>query len=156
MRDPDFQARNSDEDLFNTINVGHGATAMIGWGEILSADQIQELVTFLRDLGGVSPAPTAALSGSPSFRNDIFPILQARCGACHGTLGGWDASTYDRVINTGDNGPAVVVGDTDASLLAQKLLGTQPQGSLMPPGGALPAEEIQAILDWIAAGGPDN
>jgi mono/diheme cytochrome c family protein len=156
MRDPDFQARNSDEDLFNTINVGHGATAMIGWGEILSADQIQELVAFLRDLGGVSPAPTATLSGMPSFRNDIFPILQARCGACHGTLGGWDASTYDRVINSGDNGPVVVAGDAEASLLAQKLQGTQAQGGLMPPGGALPPEDIQAILDWIAAGAPDN
>ena len=129
---------------------------MIGWGEILSADQIQELVAHLRGLGGVAPAPTAIPSGSPSFRNDVFPILQARCGACHGTLGSWDASTYDRVINSGDNGPAVVAGDTDASLLAQKLLGTQPQGSLMPPGGALPAEEIQAILDWIAAGAQDD
>ena len=39
---------------------------------------------------------------------------------------------------------------------AQKLLNTQTSGALMPPGGALPQSLIQIILDWIAAGAPDN
>jgi hypothetical protein len=50
----------------------------------------------------------------------------------------------------------VVPGDSEGSLLAQKLLGTQSEGSLMPPGGKLPDEEIQTIIDWIASGAPDN
>ena len=29
-----------------------GATGMIGWGEILAAEQVQELVAFIRKLGG--------------------------------------------------------------------------------------------------------
>jgi hypothetical protein len=37
-------------------------------------------------------------------------------------------------------------------LLAQKLLGTQTQGGLMPPFGALPDAEIQIILNWIKSG----
>jgi mono/diheme cytochrome c family protein len=154
LNDPAFQARNSDEDLFNTINLGHEASAMIGWGDILSADQVQELVAFLRRLGGLEP--TAAPGGPPSFRADVFPILQARCIACHGTLGGWQASTYDSVIRSGDHGPAVIPGDVEASLLAAKLLGTQTTGAIMPPGGALDQEEIQTILDWIAGGALDS
>jgi len=34
------------------------------------------------------------------------------------------------------------------------LLGTQTGSMLMPPGGKLPDDEIQIILDWIAAGAP--
>ena len=39
-----------------------------------------------------------------------------------------------------------------ASLLGQKLSGTQEQGSAMPPASALPRAKIQIILDWIQAG----
>jgi len=41
-------------------------------------------------------------------------------------------------------------------LLAQKLLGTQTAGAVMPMSGVLPLSEIQPLLDWIAAGAPDN
>jgi hypothetical protein len=50
----------------------------------------------------------------------------------------------------------VTPGDVENSLLAQKLLGTQAEGGIMPPSGKLPEDEIQAILSWIAAGAPDN
>jgi hypothetical protein len=60
------------------------------------------------------------------------------------------------VIGGGDHGPAVIPGDLEGSLLAQKLLGTQTEGAVMPPGGKLPQSQIQLILDWIAAGAPDN
>ncbi len=59
-------------------------------------------------------------------------------------------------MKSGDHAPVVVAGDSKGSLLAQKMQGTQTRGSLMPPNGKLAADEIQAILDWIAAGAPDN
>ncbi|HEX9680060.1 MAG TPA: c-type cytochrome, partial [Anaerolineales bacterium] len=111
LTDPAFQTGITDQDLFNTINLGHEATAMIGWGDILSADQIEQLVAYIRELAGLPPSAPSTPFGPPSFRGDVFPILQARCGACHGTLGGWDASTYDRVVNSGDHGPVVIPGD---------------------------------------------
>jgi mono/diheme cytochrome c family protein len=126
---------------------------MIGWGDILTADQIRQLVAFIRQLGGAGPAPTGGL---PSFQTQVLPLLQSKCGACHGTLGGWDASGYESVITSGDNGPAVLPGEAQDSLLAQKLLGTQSAGGPMPPGGGLAQEEIQLILDWITGGAPDN
>ena len=155
LRDPSFQAANSDQQIFDTINLGHPATAMIGWGEILTAEQIQQLVAYLRQLASEA-APPATPASVPSFTRDVAPVLQQGCGFCHGSLGGWDASTYDSVIESGDNGPAVIPGDPQGSLLARKLLGTQSAGSLMPPAGSLPQNQVQLILDWIAGGAPDN
>lgn len=165
LRDPQFQSSNTDEEIFETINLGHEATAMIAWGEILSAEQIQELVAYIRALGGepeattepgttVEPEPTDP-EGAPSFADDVLPIFQVSCTVCHGTLGGWDATTREAAIESGDNGPAVIPGDVENSLLAQKILGTHTQGTIMPPEGRLPDDEIQVILDWIAAGAPE-
>ncbi|HLC05084.1 MAG TPA: c-type cytochrome [Anaerolineales bacterium] len=153
LRDPTFQARFTDQTMFDTINRGHSATAMIGWGEILTADQIQQLVKFIRGLPGNA---AAAPSSGASFAADVLPILKAKCSVCHGSLGGWDASSFQSVMQTGNNSPVVVPGDVDNSLLAQKILGSQQTGAIMPPGGALPQGEIKTILDWIAAGAPDN
>ncbi len=155
LHDPSFQAENTDQQIFDTINLGHSATGMIGWGEILSGDQIQQLVLFIRQLGG-STAPGPTPSSAPSFGSEVAPLLQQACGFCHGGLGGWEASTYDSIINSGDNGPAVIPGDIRGSLLAQKLLGTQSIGGPMPPAGGLSQGQIQLILDWIANGAPDN
>jgi hypothetical protein len=60
------------------------------------------------------------------------------------------------VMNTGNNAPVVIPGDAEGSLLAQKLLGTQAVGTIMPPSGKLPDSMIQPILDWINAGALNN
>ena len=59
-------------------------------------------------------------------------------------------------MTSGLHGPSVVPGDPEGSLLAQKILGTQSEGLLMPPSGRMADELIQVILDWIEAGAPDN
>ena len=150
----EFKATYTETLLFETINEGHEATAMIGWGEVLSADQIQQLVEFIRQmepLGGVVQE-----TGPRSFSADVLPIFEAKCVMCHGSMGGWDGSSYEGTMTTGDNAPVVIPGDPEGSLLGQKLLGTHTQGAIMPPGGKLPDREIQVILDWIEAGALDN
>jgi hypothetical protein len=57
-------------------------------------------------------------------------------------------------MTSGENAPVVVAGDVPKSLMAQLLQGTN--GKFMPPLGALPQEEIQSILDWIAAGAKND
>jgi mono/diheme cytochrome c family protein len=187
LSDPVFQSTYSDQQIFDIINQGHKATAMIGWGEVLSAEQIQQVVEFIRGLKAEEtapistataeapsgPTPTGEVSasltptveagltptttlGAVSFANDVLPLFEAKCKACHGSLGGWDASSYETVTTTGDNAPVVIPGDVENSLLAQKLLGTHTTGAIMPPGGKLPDAEIQVVLDWIAAGVLDN
>ncbi|HKZ68848.1 MAG TPA: c-type cytochrome [Anaerolineales bacterium] len=158
LNDPAFQTRYDDQALFDTISNGHEATAMIAWGDILSTDQITQLVRYLRTL---KPAAEGVETpgAPPRFSAQILPLLQAKCSVCHSEkthLGGWDASSYEAVMTTGDHGPTVKPGEAEASLLAQRVSGTQTQGGIMPPGGLLPADEIQLIVDWIVAGAPDN
>ncbi len=153
LSDPKFQSETTDQDIFNTISKGHKSTAMIAWGDVLTSDQIQQLVNFVRQLKQESSQePRAAVS----FAKDIMPIFQAKCAVCHGSLGGWSAKSYDTAMKSGDNAPVVVAGDSKGSLLAQKILGTQTKGAIMPTGGKLSKDEVQAILDWIDAGAPDN
>jgi mono/diheme cytochrome c family protein len=104
------------------------------------------------------PTPEPEESDEISFAANIFPILDNRCIDCHGTDGGWDATTYELFMTTGDHSPVVIPGDAEGSLLAQKLLGTHEEGDLMPPPPLrkLPDEVIQVFLDWIADGALDN
>lgn len=97
-------------------------------------------------------ASTTVVAG-PTFAQ-VMGVLQPECASCHGSLGGWSAADHDSVVNSGDSGPAVIPGDPEASILAQKLLGTQSFGTIMPPSGSLSDSDIQLIVDWIAAGAP--
>lgn len=149
----EFHERYDDQALIEIITNGHEATPMIAWGEILDTDQIKELAEYIRtlSLGGESTSTAVA-----SFSADVYPILQEKCQMCHNastTLGGWDASSYEAVTTSGDHAPVVIPGDPVNSLLAQRIQGI---GNLMPPSGSLSREEIQAILDWIAAGAKND
>jgi len=150
-----FQNTRTDAQLFSSISEGHAATPMIAWGEILTSDQIEGMVRFIRGFKPTSGTPPST-AGAPSFEDDIMPIFATSCEGCHGSFGGWDASSYDSVMTSGNNAPVVVPGDAAASLLAQKMLGTQTEGGIMPPGGLLSADQVQLIVDWINAGAPDN
>ena len=163
LSDPEFQGNYSDEDIFNSISEGHEATPMIAWGEILSSEQITGLVQVIRQMEPLEREPEEVESSSqpaatpsaeaPSFVTDILPIFESKCNVCHGTLGGWDGSSYESVMNSGDHAPVVIPGDPEGSFLVQKLLDTQTIGGIMPPGGKnLPDSEIQLIIDWILAG----
>ncbi|MBS1249522.1 MAG: Cbb3-type cytochrome c oxidase subunit FixP [Chloroflexi bacterium] len=157
LRDPEFRAGNTSQDIFETISKGHEATPMIRWGDLLSQDTIQELTDFILGLeiseAGVKPEPTPGFS---SFAEDVLPIFEAKCAPCHGSMGGWDSSSYDTVMTSGDNAPTIIPNDVENSILAQKITDTQTYGTMMPPGGKMTNNEIQLILDWISAGAPDN
>lgn len=144
--DAEFQQAKSDEQLFNSINLGHEATAMIAWGEVLTQTQIDALVQHIRTFGD-SGGP-----GLPRYTVDVLPTFEVRCVACHGTAGGWDATTWAAAVGSGDNAPVVIPGDAANSSLAQMMLGTHPEGVLMPPEGKLPDALVQLVVDWIEGG----
>ena len=89
-----------------------------------------------------------------TYEADVAPIFAARCSGCHGSFGGWDASSLDSVLSTGEHAPVVVPGNPDASLLVQRIRGIQTEGLPMPPSGLMSDDEIQVIIDWITAGTP--
>ena len=55
-------------------------------------------------------------------------------------------------MTTGTNGPTIIPGDPDNSRLVQSLVGTHPDGVVMPPSVAMSPADIQKIIDWVAAG----
>ncbi len=155
LSDTKFQAANTDQDIFNTIDQGHKASSMIAWGEILSSDQITELVKYIRQFKPTTTTAPAATPTAPTFA-DVMKLFDSYCSVCHGDQGGWDATSYQSIMTTGEHQPVVIPGDTKNSLLAQKLLNTQTVGGIMPPFRKMSSAEIQIILDWITAGAPEK
>lgn len=148
----EFQSRYDDQALFDLISKGVPSTPMLGVGELLDKDQIQGLVALVREAG------TGSINLGPStFSGQVLPIFDAKCSVCHNPnrqLGSWDATSYATIMSSGENAPVIIAGDIENSLLAQLLQGAN--GKLMPPLGGLSEGEIQAILDWIAAGAENN
>jgi nitrate/TMAO reductase-like tetraheme cytochrome c subunit/mono/diheme cytochrome c family protein len=100
------------------------------------------------------PQPTSAAPGSgPLTYNDtIGPIFQSRCGACHGSGGmqGLNLTTYQTALAGSANGPVIVPGNPDGSLLVKKQTGDQPHF------GQLTSEELKLVIEWIKAGASEK
>lgn len=101
--------------------------------------------------------PTAAVASAPSFSSDIQPVLDQRCGPCHGVLGGLSVASVNDLLRGGLGGPAIVPGDPEGSLLVQSVRGTWEEGDRMPLELApLSEAEIDLIVRWIQDGALDN
>jgi mono/diheme cytochrome c family protein len=152
------------QDLYDIISQGIPGTSMLSFGSILSDEQIQGLISIIRQFPEPSAGPTPTPTSQPStteitFNQNIAPIFAQSCAICHGKnnkYGGWDGTTYQSTMETGQHSPVIIPGDASNSLLAQKLLGTANTGTIMPPGGKLADATIRTILDWIAAGAPEK
>lgn len=100
----------------------------------------------------VPPSTDAATSQALTFERDIRPILRAHCLDCHGAVDEKDGNLDLRLVrfmtSGGESGPAITVGDPDASLLIQRV-----RSGEMPPGEAkVSPAEIALLEKWIAAG----
>ncbi len=169
----EFLGTRDDSTLRNIISQGQPDLGMnpfgSAYGGTLSEEEVDAVVAYVRGWqanppeieaptpAGPAPSPAIPSGATPTFSASIQPILQARCQACHNSstsLGGWDASSYEAIMSTGENAPVIRAGDVENSTLSQLIQGIG--GKTMPPGGALPPTEIQAILDWISAGSANN
>lgn len=104
---------------------------------------------------------TAAVSAvaAPDNRAEFFetrvrPVLAKNCHACHSAskMAGLDLSTRDGLLQGGQSGPAIRVGDPDNSLLIQAIDQTHARLK-MPPTGKLADAEIADLKTWIRDGG---
>jgi len=106
-------------------------------------------------------APLRSDDDKPEFGKDILPLLKAHCLACHThgqVKGELRLDTVELLLKGGENGPAIVKGDSAKSLLYQVVAG---QNELvMPPKknkvGATPllAKDVALLKRWIDAGAP--
>ena len=104
------------------------------------------------------PTPTPAPTSPPeegvqanSWSGAYGAMFRNRCGTCHGftAVGGLSLATYEDALIGGDNGPAIVPGNAEASVLVQVQLEGGHPGQLTP-------EEISSVIEWIEAGAPEQ
>lgn len=96
----------------------------------------------------VPPTTTTAVS----FKMEVQPIFDSRCVACHGGTAGLFLNNYENVVRGGMHGSVVIPGDPVSSRLIQYV-----SSGYMPAGGPLLTQaQIQTLVNWVAAGAPDN
>lgn len=99
------------------------------------------------------PTPVPLVPGSEAtYEAAIGPLLQARCGNCHGPNGiqGLNLTSYASALAGGDSGPAILPGDSLNSLLVQKQTGEQPHFGQLTP------EELELVMQWIEDGAAEK
>jgi hypothetical protein len=93
------------------------------------------------------------------FSLDVLPLFLEACSGCHGASAGLSLFSYEQLMSgASDNGPVVIPGDPEGSLLWQKIESDPPFGERMPPSPepALALDAIDAVFSWIAGGARDN
>ena len=87
------------------------------------------------------------------FARRVAPVLRQRCVKCHNAQkarGRLSLVRQQAILQGGETGPAIVPGNSAASMLVKMVIGDEPQ---MPKQGAhLTAEEIADIRRWIDQG----
>lgn len=92
-----------------------------------------------------------------SFARDVHPILAARCYECHGNgnrKGGLGLATREAVLEGGELGPVVELGDSAKSPLIHAVAGLDPEFVMPKEGPRLTLEEIAVLRAWIDQGLP--
>ncbi len=97
--------------------------------------------------------------GAEFFEKKIRPLLEERCLECHSvgkgkTKGGLALDSAAGWQKGGDNGPALVPGDVEKSLIINAVR-YQNRDLQMPPKKALSSQQIKDLEAWVARGAPD-
>lgn len=89
------------------------------------------------------------------FRDEVFPILKESCHRCHGDekqKSGLRLDSREAVLKGGANGPAIVPGKPDESLMMTVV---EYAGDIqMPPDAKLADEKIAILKKWIEKNAP--
>ncbi len=94
------------------------------------------------------------------FESKVRPLLIGRCEECHGETadGGLRLDTREGLMKGGDSGPAIVIGDPDASLLIQVVRHTHAKLKMPKRRPQLSPDEVRALSEWVQSGAhwPDD
>jgi hypothetical protein len=97
--------------------------------------------------------------GIEFFEKRIRPLLANKCYQCHSlqskkAKGGLLLDSRAGLLNGGDSGPAIVIGDPDASLLI-KAVRCKDKDLRMPPGREkLTGAQVADLEAWVKMGAP--
>jgi nitrate/TMAO reductase-like tetraheme cytochrome c subunit len=101
-----------------------------------------------------APTPEAEPEAKPlTFADTIGPLLEMRCGNCHGATGslqGLDLTSYQAILQGGQSGPAISPGNPDQSLLITKQSGEENHFGQLSP------DELELVRQWIEVEAPEK
>ncbi len=89
------------------------------------------------------------------FRQEIKPLLESRCLACHGAaqqLSGLRLDVRADAMKGGYSGPVIVPGKSSESKLIQRVVGAKGVMVMPPAGPRLTPAEIDLLKSWIDSG----
>ena len=113
-----------------------------------------------------SATGSESTSGSPSASttsgttttvvySEIQSLLDANCVKCHGASNpkeGYSFVDHASLMKGGEDGPAVVVGDPENSLIIHVLRGSHGKPQMPKDASPLPEAEIAKFEAWIKEG----
>lgn len=101
----------------------------------------------LSQLPPTPEAPILSVEGI-NYVDMIGPLLQARCGGCHGSMGiqGLDLTSYQGIMLGSVNGQVILPGDAGNSTLIKTQSQPQPHFAQLSP------DELTLISEWIDGG----
>lgn len=136
-------------------------------GSVIHCASMQHVASFpcslLAILAGLPAVVLSADAIKPAdldfFEKKVRPILIDRCYDCHSaekgkTKGGLALDTQSAIQQGGDNGPALIAGNADKSLIIEAIR-YQNRDMQMPPKSALPEAEVKILEEWVSRGAPD-
>jgi mono/diheme cytochrome c family protein len=99
-------------------------------------------------------------SGVEFFENKIRPILVSHCYKCHSSQapklkGGLSLEYRESILKGGDDGPALVPGNPDKSLLIKAVRYQDTDLQMPPKGNKLSDALIADLVAWVKMGAPD-
>ncbi|HLA98060.1 MAG TPA: cytochrome b/b6 domain-containing protein [Anaerolineales bacterium] len=98
-----------------------------------------------------TPIPGEAAVSPNSWEGNYRDLFRNRCGTCHGftAVGGLSLADYQSALQGGDSGPGIVSGDPEAStVVTVQSAGNHP--------GQLTLDELEQVIEWIAAGAAEK
>jgi cytochrome c553 len=106
-------------------------------------------------------ADVPATAGTDFFENKIRPILVNNCYSCHSSQapklkGGLSLEYRESILRGGENGPALVPGNPDKSLLIKAVRYGDADLQMPPRGKKLTEEQIADLVAWVKMGAPDT
>ena len=169
----------TDETLTNIISYGQQDLGMPPFGKTyggeLSPSEVEYIVTYVRYSWDdraempadavVSSIPELQTGEVPSYEIHISALVKRYCISCHRagkTNNNYLMTSYDEMLNTGDNTPVMVAGDADSLnlILVNGTEVTDPKTGnvirVMPPSKILDQKYIDMLTLWIMNGMPNT
>ncbi len=133
---------------------------MMGWATLRRGSAAWLAIWGLAAPGVFADTGPGGKAGTEFFEAKIRPILVQNCYKCHSReaerlKGNLSVEFRESLLKGGANGPAIVPGEPERSLLIKAVRYEDPDLQMPPKGKKLTDEQIEALTQWVKQGAPD-